>query len=95
MRRLSFLLASLLLAIQYPLWFGKGGWFSVDLIQSQLTEQRALNERLVRRNAQLAADVWDLKTGTDAIEERARYEFGMIGADELFFYFVRSDSLSN
>jgi len=37
------------------------------------------------RNAALAAEVKDLKQGSDAIEERARYELGMVKGDEVFF----------
>ena len=43
------------------------------------------NEGLEVRNAALAAEVKDLKQGSDAIEERARYELGMLKGDELFF----------
>ena len=38
----------------------------------------------VARNAGLDAEVRDLKTGYDAIEELARYELGMIKQDEVF-----------
>ena len=37
------------------------------------------------RNDALDAEVRDLKQGYDAIEERARYELGMIRQDEIFF----------
>ena len=37
------------------------------------------------RNDSLDAEVRDLKQGYDAIEERARYELGMIKKDEIFF----------
>lgn len=91
MRKIAFLLTLLLVIIQYPLWFGRGGWFRVGQIEEALNAQRAHNEVLSRRNQQLAADVWDLKTGTESIEERARYELGLIHSDEIFFYFVEPD----
>ena len=84
MRLFTLILAGLLLLIQYPLWLGKGGWFRVWELDRQLTTQRAANERLRARNGALEGEVRDLKQGQLAVEERARYELGMIRADELF-----------
>jgi cell division protein FtsB len=85
MRILGSALVALILAIQYPLWLGKGGWLRVWEVDRQLEAQSAKNERLEVRNGALAADVKDLKQGFDAIEERARYELGMVKNDEVFF----------
>jgi cell division protein FtsB len=71
--------------IQYPLWFGKGGWLRVWEVDRQVSDAKEANRRLETRNASLAAEVRDLKTGTEAIEERARSELGMIRGDEVFF----------
>ncbi len=85
MRILTGILVALILAIQYPLWLGKGGWLRAWDVDRQVDAQRARNERLEVRNGALAADVTDLKQGHDAIEERARYELGMVKNDEVFF----------
>ena len=85
MRILAGVLSALILAIQYPLWLGKGGWLRVWDVDRQLDAQRTRNEQLEMRNGALAAEVKDLKQGLDAIEERARYELGMVKNDELFF----------
>jgi cell division protein FtsB len=85
MRILAGVLSALILAIQYPLWLGKGGWLRVWDVDRQLDAQRARNEQFEMRNGALAAEVKDLKQGFDAIEERARYELGMIKNDEVFF----------
>ncbi len=85
MRLLALVLAALIVLIQYPLWFGKGGWSRVWELDKQLEEARASNERLRRRNASLDAEVRDLKQGLEAVEERARAELGMIRQDEIFF----------
>ena len=85
MRILALVLVVLIAAIQTPLWFGKGGWMRVWELDRQLEAQRASNEQLRARNAALDAEVRDLKTGYDAIEERARSELGMIRQDEVFF----------
>jgi cell division protein FtsB len=85
MRILALVLVLLIAAIQTPLWFGKGGWLRVWELDRQLEAQRTGNEQLRVRNAALDAEVRDLRTGYDAIEERARSELGMIRQDEVFF----------
>jgi cell division protein FtsB len=85
MKALAVILGALILAIQYPLWLGKGGWLRVWDVDQQVAAQNVKNEGLEVRNAALAAEVKDLKQGSDAIEERARYELGMVKGDEVFF----------
>jgi cell division protein FtsB len=84
-RGFTLVLAGLVLAVQYPLWAGKGGWFRVWEVDRQIAAQRETNAQLKARNAALDAEVRDLKQGLDAIEERARSELGMIRQDEIFF----------
>lgn len=88
MKILAGILGALILLIQYPLWVGKGGWMRVWQLDQELERQKAGNTRLEIRNAGLAAEVNDLKTGTDAIEERARHELGFIRSDEIFFQYA-------
>jgi cell division protein FtsB len=85
MRRLpAAILVALIVLLQWPLWFGKGGWLKVREVDRQLAAQRETNQRLEARNAGLEAEVRDLKTGLDAIEERARFELGLIRQDEIY-----------
>lgn len=70
--------------LQYPLWLGKGGWLKVWEYDRQLQSQKEVTRGLEIRNAGLDAEVRDLKQGYDAIEERARFELGMIRQDETF-----------
>jgi cell division protein FtsB len=88
MRILSIVFAALIVLLQYPLWLGKGGWLRVWEIDRQVTAQKNGNARLRVRNDALDAEVRDLKQGYDAIEERARYELGMIKQDEIFFHVI-------
>ncbi len=85
MRLLGLVFALLILAVQYPLWLGKGGWLRVRELNAQVEAQKLVNAGLKERNAALDAEVRDLKQGTEAIEERARSELGMIRQDEIFF----------
>ena len=91
MRLLLLLLIALATLIQYPLWIGKGGWFRVWELQGQVSAQRELNEGLRARNAALQAEVDDLRTGTGALEERARGDLGMMRDDEVFVQILPHD----
>ncbi len=88
MRTLAVALGAFVILLQYPLWLGKGGWLRVWSLERQVQEQKDTNARLRQRNSALDAEVRDLKQGVEAIEERARYELGMIRQDEIFFQVV-------
>jgi cell division protein FtsB len=88
MKTLAGILLALIVLLQYPLWLGKGGWLRVAEIDRQGAAQREKNRQLELRNGALAAEVRDLKQGIDAIEERARFELGMVRQDEVFFQVV-------
>ncbi|WP_019570668.1 MULTISPECIES: cell division protein FtsB [unclassified Thioalkalivibrio] len=78
----------LVLALQWPLWFGEGGWPDVRELRSETAMQEAENQRLRERNRALEAEVRDLREGSAAVEERARRDLGMIREDETFFFIV-------
>lgn len=82
-------LVVLLLALQYRLWFGDGSVQEVWRLTEEARATRAELLRLRSRNQALAAEVRDLKSGLEAIEERARTDLGMIGEGETFYRFVR------
>jgi cell division protein FtsB len=79
-------LLALIVVLQYPLWLGKGGWLKVWDYDRQLEQQKEVTRKLEIRNAGLDAEVRDLKQGYEAIEERARFELGMIRQDEVFVH---------
>jgi len=72
MRLILLTLVALFLLIQYPLWFGQGGWLSVQDLKAKVSGQQAANEGLRQRNLAMEAEVEDLRSGTEAVEERAR-----------------------
>jgi cell division protein FtsB len=91
MRIVIYSMLLLLIAIQYPLWLGKGGWLKVYEMEKQLELHQAQNSLLTLRNAKLTGDVKDLKDGTRAIEERARVEHGMIKEGEFFIQILPTE----
>lgn len=88
-RILLAILVFLLLSLQYRLWFGEGSIVSVAKLNDQVQQQIALNKQLQQRNNVLIAEVKDLKSGHDAVEERARNDLGMIKKDETFYQIVK------
>ena len=94
MKILASILAVLVVALQYPLWVGKGSWMRVWELERNLALQHEGNARLKARNDALEAEVRDLKEGNEAIEERARLELGMIKKDEVFYQVVAPDAKS-
>ena len=88
MRWVTVLLASLLVLLQWPMWFGERGWFAVQRLENALGQQQAANAQAAQRNAQLDAEVRDLKTGTHGVEDQARREMGMVKPDEIFIQIV-------
>lgn len=88
MKLLAGILGALIVLIQYPLWVGKGGWLRAWQLEAELARHQQRNGELEARNAALAADVRDLKQGSEALEERARGELGMLRADEIFYQYV-------
>lgn len=81
-------LAILLVLLQYRLWLSHDGLPALLRLHHQVEKQRLDNERLTERNQVLAAEVQDLKSGLEALEERARSELGMIKSGETFFHVI-------
>ena len=88
MKWLAAALAVAVVVLQYRVWFSGDGVREVQRLQHAVAAQRAQNAQLAERNQQLAAEVRDLKTGMDALEERARSDLGMIARNETFYQVV-------
>ena len=88
MRYLVAILLLLLLLLQYDLWVGDGSLATVWRLQKNIESQQAENAALKERNRALEAEVRDLKTGTDAVEERARNELGMVREGETYIQVI-------
>lgn len=91
MKFLTVLFVIMIILIQYPLWFSRGGWLNVFDLNNKYQNQKEINQELEKQNDALRAEVNDLKKGTDAIEERARDELGMIKEGEIFFEIINTE----
>lgn len=87
MPTLSQTLLAVLVLMQWPLWFGQGGWFHVWRLERELADRRAKVQAQREQIEALEAEVRDLQTGLSAVEERARYELGLKRPGEKFFQF--------
>ena len=77
-----------LIGLQYKLWLGDGSvpqWFHLE---DKLAAQERENKQLVARNRAIEADIIELKSGEQALEEQARYDLGMIKNGEVYYHFV-------
>jgi cell division protein FtsB len=83
-RIICVILGVFLFAIQAQLWFGKGGLPRGVQLRAELREAEAANEQARARNAQLEAELRDLREGLEMVEEKARMELGLIKADEIY-----------
>lgn len=88
MKSILLIILVILSFLQYKLWFANDGVPEVLHLQKQFNNQVTFNNKLRMRNSQLDAEVNDLKHGSQAVEERARNELGMVKNDEEFFQFV-------
>jgi cell division protein FtsB len=83
MRLATLALLALLALVHAELWFGKGGVPRKLELQARLQAQNAANDAARVRYERLSAKVSDLKEGLEMVEEKARFELGMIKPDEI------------
>ena len=88
MRIVTLILFVILILLQFKLWLGEGGYTEVKRLETRVEAQREKNDELLQRNAELQAEVVDLRDRLDAVEERARNELGLIKPDEKFYQVV-------
>ncbi len=88
MRWLNIFLVVALATLQYRLWVGPGSFAQMAALNREIGQQRQHNDRLINRNQLLEGEVMSLKSGLDAVEERARNELGMVKRSETFYLIV-------
>lgn len=88
MRPVFIILIIALLVLQHKLWLGDGNLIQWVSLQEKLAAHEQENDKLVARNKALEADIKELKSGDQALEEQARHELGMIKGNEVYYQFV-------
>jgi len=90
MKFVASLLFCLLILLQMQLWFGGHGVFQLWSLKKNTAAEQLSNDQLSQRNSQLKAEVFELKEGKEALEERARNQLGFIKDGETFYRVVPS-----
>lgn len=88
MRPVFIILIIALVVLQHKLWLGDGNLIQWVGLQEKLAEHEQENNKLIARNKALEADIKELKSGEQALEEQARHELGMIKENEVYYQFV-------
>ncbi len=88
MRMVYIFLIVALLGLQCKLWLGDGSVEQWLLLEKKLAVQEENNKKLAARNHGIEADIAELKSGDQALEEQARFELGMVKKDETYYHFA-------
>ena len=88
MRILTLILILLLITLQFRLWVGKGSLAEVYNLKQEIAEMETELAAMRERNQELQAEVRDLQSKREWIEERAREDLGMIRKGEVFYQVI-------
>lgn len=87
-RWILLILVMMILIMQTKIWISEDGYFQLKALQNDVEIQKKENIFLEKRNSELEAEINNLKSGNDAIEERARNDLGLIGENETLYLIV-------
>ena len=88
-RVVALALIILLVVVHAQLWIGRGSIPDVQALSDALEAQRAKNMQAQQLNTQLSEEVRDLQEGMEIVEEKARYELGMVRPNEILVQIAR------
>ena len=88
-RIVTAVLIAVLLLLQFQIWTGRGSVQEVSLMKLQLESQRNTNAQLEQQIGRIESEISDLKKGLSTVEEKARYEMGMLKPNEIFVQIAR------
>ena len=89
MRLVTIVLIILFLLLQVDIWIKKDGYKRKVELTEMIELQTDANKEMTIRNNQLQQETIDLRNGTEAIEEKARTEMGMIKEGEEFYLIAK------
>ncbi|MER2491982.1 cell division protein FtsB [Catenovulum sediminis] len=95
MKIFRLILVIVFIGLQYRLWFGENAFSEHQDMSRKVKQLEQANQELRLRNKLMLADIEDLKSGMEAIEERARNELGLIKENEIFYRIVPTTKNKN
>ncbi len=87
-RILTLLFGIILVFLIGRLWIGSGGFQQIWHMQDQIETLSTSNKQKQEDNRKLEAEIQEFQGGTEAIESRARNDFGMIKKGETFYQVI-------
>ena len=71
------------------IWFKEDGKKRTEELNQMIDTQQQENKEMMIRNSELEQEIKDLKDGTEALEEKARTEMGMIKEGEELYLITK------
>ena len=89
MRILTLILIIVFILLQIDIWFKEDGKKRTEELNQMISNQQQENKEMMIRNSELEQEIKDLKDGTEALEEKARTEMGMIKEGEELYLIAK------
>ena len=89
MRILTLILIIVFILLQIDIWFKEDGKKRTEELNQMISTQQQENKEMMIRNSELEEEINALKGGTEALEEKARTEMGMIKEGEELYLIAK------
>jgi len=89
MRILTVILIIVFILLQIDIWLKDDGKKRTEELNQMINTQQQENKEMMIRNSELEQEIKDLKEGTEALEEKARTEMGMIKEGEELYLIAK------
>ena len=89
MRILTLILIIVFILLQVDIWLKEDGKKRTEELNQMISTQQQENKEMMIRNSELEEEIKDFKGGTEALEEKARTEMGMIKEGEELYLIAK------
>ena len=89
---LTILFGVILLLLIGRLWMGSGSFSQIWYMEDQIEQLSSSNKQKQEANRKLEAEIQEFQNGTEAIEARARNDFGMTKKGDTYYQVILNPS---